>query len=50
MIPKQLLKIICCPVDKSDLREEGDTLVCLKCNHAYPVKNGIPILLPPKDL
>jgi len=47
---KELLEIICCPVDKSDLiyDKKKQTLTCKKCKFAYPVKDGIPILLPPE--
>lgn len=45
-----LLEIICCPVDKADLAydKKKQTLTCAKCKYAYPVKDGIPILLPPE--
>ncbi len=52
-----LVKILCCPVDKGNLaldvdREEaGDVLAgrltCETCGHAYPIEDGIPNLLPP---
>jgi uncharacterized protein YbaR (Trm112 family) len=54
---ESLLDIVCCPVDKSDLelegaeREDGEIvageLVCVECDEAYPVEDGIPNLLPP---
>ena len=46
----KLLKIICCPVDKADLiyDKNKQTLTCKKCKHVYPIKDGIPILLPPE--
>jgi len=49
-LSKELLKVICCPVDKADLiyDEKAQTLTCTKCGYVYPIKNGIPILLPPK--
>ena len=47
---KELLDIICCPVDKADLKydKKKQTLTCKKCKYKYPIKDGIPILLPPK--
>jgi uncharacterized protein YbaR (Trm112 family) len=56
-VKKDLLDIICCPVCKSDLeitveKEEGDEIIegyltCTKCHNRYPIKDGIPNLLPP---
>jgi len=61
LVSKDLLKILACPVCKGDLKlvdlrgkrkkEKGlnGQLVCKnkKCSEKYPIKNGIPILLPP---
>lgn len=43
-----LLSILACPAcdDRPSLREEGETLVCDKCHRVYPVREGIPVLLP----
>ena len=48
-IPKDLYKILACPVDKADLVYTKDKkgLKCKKCGYVYPIKGGIPILLPP---
>lgn len=46
MDPK-LLEILVCPVCKGRLelrRQEGE-LVCRPCRLAYPVKDGIPVML-----
>ncbi|MCX6774699.1 MAG: Trm112 family protein [DPANN group archaeon] len=47
---KELLEIICCPVDKSDLiyNKDKQTLTCKMCKYPYPIREGIPILLPPE--
>lgn len=45
MIDKELLKILACPLCKTDLKLEGDRIVCSKCARRYPVKDGIPIML-----
>lgn len=48
MIDPRLAKIIRCPRDQSALRETADGLECAK-GHAYPVVEGIPILLVSED-
>ena len=45
MIKKQLLDILCCPADKSNVVEKDGRIVCLKCGRRYPVWDGIPIML-----
>ena len=35
-----------CPITKSPLRREGDFLVSKIGNLKYPIKDGIPMLLP----
>jgi uncharacterized protein YbaR (Trm112 family) len=45
MIDKELLKILACPVCKTDVSLKNDTLVCIKCRRAYPIREGIPIML-----
>ena len=49
-LPASLLKIICCPIDKADLKygKTAATLTCSKCKFVYPIREGIPILLPPE--
>jgi uncharacterized protein YbaR (Trm112 family) len=44
-LPKDLLDILVCPVDKSKVVPQGDALVCTQCHRAYPVRDGIPIML-----
>ena len=50
MIPKELFKILACPVCKSNLKYDKNKtkLICTRCNAIYPIKHGIPILLPPE--
>jgi len=53
---KDLVDIICCPTCKSDLKleitkKEKDEIIegsftCKKCKKTYPIKEGIPNLLP----
>jgi uncharacterized protein YbaR (Trm112 family) len=44
---KKLLDILVCPQCKSEIRFDQDNheLVCTQCNLAYPVRDGIPVLL-----
>ncbi|MDX1746743.1 MAG: methytransferase partner Trm112 [Halobacteriales archaeon] len=54
---RDLMDIICCPLDKSELElavtEEDDeeviegTLTCTECGEVYPIEDAIPNLLPP---
>ncbi len=51
MINKELLEILACPECKCALRPEGEEeqeLVCTGCRKKYPVKEGIPIMIPAK--
>ncbi len=49
-LPEELYSIICCPIDKSDIKYTPDKkgLKCVKCGYIYPIKDGILILLPPE--
>lgn len=43
-----LLEILACPACHSPLKEEDDELICSgskECGLAYPVRDGIPVLL-----
>lgn len=54
---RDLMDILCCPLDKNELELEVDTedeteilegrLVCSECGEVYPIEDGIPNLLPP---
>lgn len=41
----EFLKILACPECKTPLREHGETLVCAACSRAYPVRDGVPVLV-----
>jgi len=41
----KLLEILACPVCKTEVEFKRDRLVCVNCRRAYPVRNGIPIML-----
>ena len=45
MIDHKLLEILACPVDKQPLEDNGDYLVNPRLGKAYPVQEGIPVLL-----
>jgi uncharacterized protein YbaR (Trm112 family) len=47
MISPDLLNILACPVCNGDLvaAEVDLKLLCLSCSLAFPVKNGIPVML-----
>ena len=45
IVPQELLDILVCPVDKAKVHLQGDRLVCEQCGRAYPVRDGIPIML-----
>jgi uncharacterized protein len=46
-IPPQLLEILVCPKCRGELeyRQPANELVCKTCRLAYPVRDGIPIML-----
>lgn len=47
MLDRKLLSILVCPVSKAPLRydEERDELVCKASGLAFPVRDGIPVML-----
>jgi uncharacterized protein YbaR (Trm112 family) len=49
-IPEDLFNILACPVCRANMRYTKDRkqLVCVKCGKKYPIKQGVPILLPQK--
>jgi uncharacterized protein YbaR (Trm112 family) len=49
VISPELLEILVCPVDKADLRLEGQRLICTACGRVYPIEDGIPIMLVEDD-
>ena len=44
-IDPDLLSILRCPLTRSRLRQEGDFLIAEVGNLAYPVREGIPVML-----
>ena len=42
---EELLKILACPVCKTDVELKENKIVCTKCGRKYPIRDGIPIML-----
>lgn len=47
MIDEELLKILACPACKTEVKLEGDRIVCQNaaCGLRYPIREGIPVML-----
>ena len=45
-----LVELLRCPLTKSRLRLEGDWLVAEVGGLAYPVRDGIPVMLPERGI
>ncbi len=45
-ISNKLLKILACPICKSNLSYNKTKLTCDKCKKEYIIKKNIPILIP----
>lgn len=47
MIDKKLLSILVCPVSKGELeyKPEQKELICWQSGLAYPIRDGIPVML-----
>ena len=47
MIDKELLEILACPKCKSEVKLEGDRIICTnpQCGLRYPVRDDIPVML-----
>lgn len=46
-LPKELLEILACPKCKGEvhLQPGGEKIICVACRLAYPVRDGIPVML-----
>jgi uncharacterized protein len=40
-----ILADLACPACHGDLRLEGSRLICVSCSRAYPIMDGIPVLI-----
>ena len=45
MIDPRLLEILACPACKTEVKLDGDRLVCVQCGRRYPIRDGIPVML-----
>ena len=45
MLDKALLDILACPICKKSVAFKGNELICSSCQKAYPVRDGIPVML-----
>ncbi len=45
MVDENLLKILGCPIDKSELELKAGKLICKECHRVYGIKDGIPQML-----
>jgi uncharacterized protein YbaR (Trm112 family) len=46
VIDPKLLEILACPYCQADVVLKDDNrLVCVKCRRAYPIRDGIPVML-----
>ena len=46
MIDQKLLKILVCPKTHSSLIQRGDELISKEAKLAYPIRDGIPVMIP----
>ena len=44
-IDPKILAVLACPECHSPLAEIGSDLLCSKCPLAYPIRDGLPVLL-----
>jgi len=47
MIDPKLLEILACPAcdSRPPVELKGERLVCTECGRAYPIRDGIPVML-----
>ncbi len=45
-VKPEILAILRCPITRSVLRQEGDWLIAETGGLSYPVRDGIPVMLP----
>ncbi len=47
MIDPELMKILACPACKSEVKLEGERIICQNpgCGLRYPIREGIPVML-----
>lgn len=48
-VPEELRSLLCCPVCRGELDFQPEVFTCRGCGRNYPVRQGIPDLVPPAD-
>ena len=43
---EKVLEQLACPACRGDLRLDTERIVCVACGRAYPIIDGIPMLIP----
>ena len=46
MIDPELIDILACPACQQKVGLEENTIICSSCGRAYPIREGIPVMLP----
>lgn len=46
LINSELLKILACPICKSDVKLQNGNLFCTNCDRKYSIIEGVPVMLP----
>lgn len=41
----ELRSLLSCPACQSELRMDGQRVVCVSCGRSYPIVDGIPVLI-----
>ncbi len=45
MVDKKLLDVLACPVCKGGIELHKERIICRACKKAYPVREGIPVMM-----
>ncbi len=45
-LPAELMEILQCPACRGRVIDGGDAVVCTECGLRYPIRDGIPHMLP----
>jgi uncharacterized protein YbaR (Trm112 family) len=45
-LPAELMEILQCPACRGKVIDGGDVVECTQCGRRYPIRDGIPHMLP----
>jgi uncharacterized protein YbaR (Trm112 family) len=45
-VDPRLLELLVCPACRAEVREIASGLACQGCGRVYPIRDGIPVMLP----